>query len=186
MKYRSLLLHTYWGISLCLLSSNASLNFCLNLFQKNGNLSFPLPFFYCLLRGPVGEVWSCPLFSTARSLLHPALHSRPADGQRRPGSASAAARWGPQVNPHLAPCMGRTRGPTPSLRRARACPRAHLPRRLCPIRSRRLAHVGAHAESQHPTSPAPPPLTLARAVATILLRRHLPINKEPPQSSSTR
>jgi hypothetical protein len=114
-------------------------------------------------------------------LLVPAKPSAP----RRPTHASAAARWGQLVIPHLAPCPGRTRVLTPSLRRARPCawPQAHLPGRPGPIKAtatprlRRL-RIYPKLQSRHRRL-----LTLAALPPQLRLVAALPSSRKSPEAS---
>jgi hypothetical protein len=132
-------LHTCCCIVFECLDSNLCLNsFYWIVFSKIENPFHPLFLFACAAhRSKSGG--GPPTPPPVRSCTPPHLGPARPSVQRRPICASAAARWGPRVIPHLAPCPGRTRGPTPSLRRARprVWPRAHLPGRPRPFKGRR-------------------------------------------------
>jgi hypothetical protein len=80
MKYRSLLLHTCWGISFCLLSSNASLNFCLNLFLKMETFLFPSLSSPICCVAQLGKSGRAPYFPSPSRGSTPHSAAQPADG----------------------------------------------------------------------------------------------------------
>jgi hypothetical protein len=163
-------LHTCWCIVFGVFEFKSMFEFnCLSVFQiENPSplaLLFPYPFLARSLFEPsVPKTVGTPsTLGPARRVL--AQHGRrPSAGPPRP---SAAARWGPLVIPHLASCSGRTRGPNPSLRRARLCawPRAHLPGRPGPIKA--AATPGCTAFASTLATELLPPLPNPSRAATV-------------------
>jgi hypothetical protein len=134
MKYRSLLLHTWWSIYFWLIEFKLVFEF---LFQKWK--TFP-SFLSYLLRSPPTEVRSCPLsFATGSPSHHRRSSARLAGGPAQPNCAPRRPLPLTGGSRPSSSTLGRspTRARTPNPSRPYASPwsRAHTPRSPPPPRS---------------------------------------------------